>query len=362
MGKWLKNNFCAGVVTCLRTFPQRPIFGVVLAVAACSSVSDDFKNPLQGLPEPIASWEYKTVDELPKLPESGTAAPYRIGPRDELTITIWGYPDLGSQVPVEGDSRRNISIVQEDGTISLPFLGKVEVAGLNIEEVRDKVERRYRRITAAAQADVVVASYLSQSILMEGQFRTSGSLFLSDRLRTLGDAIAAAGGFAAAADQGRGILVRNDTEYHFDYLGTRGGIDIDRVVLQNGDRIYVPSVVEQQVYIFGEVERQGIVRIPPSGLQLVQALASSGGPNVVTANLDDIYLVRHFDNGAKVYQFSMADALAGPQIALQNNDRLLINATGLAKWERFWRQALPFFTTTSSAADTASKTQITNSN
>jgi len=88
-------------------------------------------------------------------------------------------------------------------------------------------------------------------------------------------------------------------------------------------------------------------------------LGNSGGPNVVTANMKDIYLVRQSETGAKVYRFSMADALSAPEIALQHNDRLLVNATGLAKWDRFWRQALPFFTSTSAATTTANKAQET---
>lgn len=331
--------------------------GLLLAVAACSSVSDDFANPLSRLPDPIDEWQYRTVAELPGISESEAPPVYHIGPRDELTVTLWGYPDLGSQVPVEGDSRRNISIVQENGTVSLPFLGNVDVAGLTVEEVRRKVERLYRRTVSGAQADVVVTSYLSKAVLLEGEFKKTGRLFLSDRLRTLGDAVATAEGFTAEADPGRGILVRGRTEYHFDYWGTRGGPKVDDVLLMNGDRIYVPSINDQQVYIFGEVLRQGVFRIPPSGLNLVQALASSGGPDVVTADLNEIFLVRQSGDGAKVYRFSLAQALEAPEIALQNNDRLLVDATGLAKWDRFWRQALPFFSSTNAATNTAVKAQ-----
>jgi len=336
----------------------RPVvFGLLVLVAACSSVSDDFVDPQTGLPPPIEAWQYRTVDELAKLPESGIGPAYRIGPRDELTITVWGYPDLGSQVPLERDSRRNVSIVQENGTVSLPFLGSVIVSGMTVEEIRQKVERLYRRTNPGAQADVVVSSYQSKVVLLEGNFRNNSRLFLTNRLTTLGDAVATADGFSADADPSRGILIRNGEEFHFDYFGTRGGPNVDRILLQEGDRIYIPSLTEQQVYIFGEVLRQGVYRIPPSGLNLLQALASSGGPDVVTADLRDIYLVRHSATGAKVFQFSMADALSAPAIALQDNDRLLVNATALAKWDRFWRQALPFFASSSSAANAAAKVQ-----
>jgi len=329
-------------------------WGLLTIAVACSSVSDDFVDPQTGLPDPIEAWQYRTVDELEKLLEPGSGPPYAIGQRDELTITVWGYPDLGSQVPLERDSRRNVSIVQENGTVSLPFLGNVKVLGLTVEEIRQKIERLYRQKTPGAQADVVVSSYLSKVVLLEGEFKDNRRLFLTDRLLTLGDAVAAAGGFTEQADPSKGILVRNGTEYHFDYFGTRGGVNIDKVLLQAGDRVHIPSATEQQVFVFGEVFRQGAVRIPPEGLQLVQALANSGGPRVVTADLSDIFLVRHSGSGAKVYRFSLADALSAPTIPLQHNDRLLLNATALAKWDRFWRQALPFFTSTNSAVNAAS--------
>lgn len=333
------------------------ICGLLAAVAACSSVSDDFIDPQTGLPDPIEAWPYRTVDELAMLPDSGIGPPYRIGPRDELTITIWGYPDLGSQVPLERDSRRNVSIVQENGTISLPFLGNVEVSGLTVEEARQKIERLYRKTVTGAQADVVISTYRSKVVLLEGEFQSNRRLFLTNRLLTLGDAVASGGGFTAQADPSRGILVRDEIEYHFDYFGTRGGANIDRVLLQGGDRVHIPSAAEQTVFVFGEVIRQGTIRIPPEGLQLVQALANAGGPRLVTADLDAIYLVRHSTTGARVYRFSLADALSAPAIPLQHNDRLLFNATALAKWDRFWRQALPFFTTTGSAVNAAVQVQ-----
>lgn len=328
-----------------------------LAIAACGSINDSFTSPVSGLPAPVDQWADQQAAALPKLGGPGVDTQYRVGPRDELTITVWGYPDLGSQVPVERDSRRNISIVQDNGRVSLPFLGAVSVAGLTVEEVRSTIERLYRRSVSAAQVDVVVVSYLSKVVLLEGEFVNEGRIFLSNSTRTIGDAIAAAGGLTGGADTARAILVRKGSEYRFDYLASAEGTDeAHQVLLQGGDRIYVPKETDRQVYVFGEVRRQGVFAIPSKGLSLVEALATAGGPDVITADGDGIYLVRRANQASSVYKLSMVEVLEAPDLQLQNGDRIFVASNALARWDRFWRQALPFFTATNAASGTASNT------
>lgn len=345
---------------CCAAFARYLAVLVLVAVSGCGSIADTFSSPVAGLPAPVDKWAIPNATELSKFGDPGVDAQYRIGPRDELTITVWGYPDLGSQVPVERDSRRNISIVQDNGSVSLPFLGAVGVSGRTVEEVRSMIERLYRRNVPGAQVDVVVASHLSKMVLLEGEFVREGRIFLSNNTRTIEDAVAFAGGLTQNADQSRGILVRGGREYRFDYRSSEEGSDAaHRVLLDGGDRIYIPKASDRRVYIFGEVGQQGVFTIPSKGLSLVEALATAGGPDVITADGRGIYLVRNENQESSVYKLSIVEALEAPDVPLQDGDRIYVASTGLARWDRFWRQALPFFTTTFAASGTASNVNDT---
>ena len=51
--------------------------------------------------------------------------PYRLGPGDELQISVWGHEDLQAEV-----------VVLPDGTIFFPLVNQVKLAGLTIMEAQ----------------------------------------------------------------------------------------------------------------------------------------------------------------------------------------------------------------------------------
>jgi hypothetical protein len=116
-----------------------------LAFAVVASVSLGAQTPqTQPPPEPPArpappNPPYKPDFEIPKTDGSGraqrpdptlegTVEGYVIGPQDNLSIIV------ADEVELTGKFR-----VDSDGTISMPYLGRVPLAGLSLADAQDKV-------------------------------------------------------------------------------------------------------------------------------------------------------------------------------------------------------------------------------
>jgi len=280
------------------------------------------------------------------LLDSGRPAPrYRIGAGDELVVIIWGRPDLGSQVPAGQNGELHSSIVTDEGAIFMPFLGRVMVSGKTLEEARAIIAARYAEIIESPQVEVRIRSCESQAVFIGGAVHKEGNQYLCTTRLTVGDVLTQAGGLTGDADLTRGLLTRGLQTYHLDYRRTeRGESRAMEIPLQEGDVLYFPDADERFVYVFGEVHRQGLYPIPNKGLTLLEALARAHGLDTVTASHGSIYLIRPREEKFVSYRVSFAEALQHPDVQLANGDRIFVPATGLTRWDRFWRQAIPFTT------------------
>lgn len=266
---------------------------------------------------------------------------YTVGPFDQLNVLVWGRGDLGSQMPPPdpGGSGGRVSEVQQDGTISLPFLGSVPVAGKTVSEIRDLVQGRYSEIVEGPQVDVQLSACRSRRVSLEGEVAKPGVYPLClDRL-TVAEVLASAGGLGQRADPGRGTLLRQGAPFALDYrtpeLGAGG------VVLEDGDVLHFPATGQRMVYVFGEVRRQGAYPIPPEGMDILHALGQAGGFGE-TAMTRRFFLVRPQGSAApQVYQLDFGRVMEAPSVALADGDRLFMPPTALSRWNSFWRQALP---------------------
>lgn len=280
--------------------------------------------------------------------------PYQIGAGDELIVTVQGRPDLGSQMPEPKDARRNIALVQEDGSIDLALLTGIQVRGLTTKQAAEAVQRAYRFETLGVNpgfkknellVGVNVSKYSSQSIYVSAGETPQQRIFLSNTIQTLKDVVASSEGINTDVDTANATLIRNGISYSFDYTAyKRGESDVGFLILEENDQIYFPSARERVIYIFGEVAAPGIHTIPSTGLSLLDALGISGGPDVITANYNSVYLLRPSAKAKPtIYKLKLRDILKAEPLALHAQDRIFVPPSRLSRWSRSWQQALPFF-------------------
>lgn len=187
---------------------------------------------------------FAPVDNIPVTPD------YVIGPGDELRLQIWG------QVNQHGSF-----IVDRTGSISMPEVGTVHVAGLQFSQLSDFLKAQLGRVYRNFDLNVNLGQLRSIQIFVVGQARQPGSYTIGS-LSTLLNALFASGG---PLPQGslRDIQVKrgSQTVTHFDlYDLLLHGDKTKDVRLEPGDVIFIPDV-GPQVAVLGSVTTQAIYEL-----------------------------------------------------------------------------------------------------
>ena len=277
-----------------------------------------------------------------------TASPqqaYRIGINDVLSIVVWGQPELiasggGSGLPLVARQ------VKSDGTIFFPYAGIIEVEGKTRQQVRKILTEKLDMYFQNPQVDVAVEQYNSQQVVLSGAFSAPTSIPLQGMPLTLEQAIAVAGGVTGTADTKNLQIVRNGNLYHLNYHQLAANGSLSRIILTHGDAIYMP-INQSRAYIVGEVGSPKTLPIQASGLTLTDALGSAGGLSPITADGDQVYVIRGAADTnikPKVFRLSAkspaAFILAG-RFNIEPQDVVFVGASGLTRWNRTISQLFP---------------------
>ncbi|WP_172116993.1 polysaccharide export protein [Halomonas hibernica] len=274
---------------------------------------------------------------------------YRIGPGDVLSVTVYDHPELtipagGERSPAEAGNQ-----VDTNGTIFYPFIGRVEVGGMTLEEVRSMLARRLVAFIAEPQVDVSVAAFRSQKVYVSGSVENPGTLPVTNVPLTLRDAISQVGGAQENANWHNIILTRDGEEQHLSLFALmREGDQRQNLLLQDGDMVHVPSASNQGVAIMGQVIRPGNLLVGNERITLTDAIARAGGINENSAEATGIFVVRPNQEPtnalATVYQLDVSNAIAfslGSQFPLQPHDVVYVTTAPLARWNRVVSSLLP---------------------
>ena len=123
--------------------------------------------------------------------ERGTGRPdgdYVLGRGDLMSIRAFDFDQLNQHVRVESD-----------GSIRLPLLNTVAVAGRTVSEVELELTRRLGDYMYDPHVSVFVEEYRSQQVSVEGAVQKPGLINETGRNLTVLDSIAAAGGMTPEA-------------------------------------------------------------------------------------------------------------------------------------------------------------------
>lgn len=165
------------------------------------------------------------------------SASYVISPLDYLRIALYVADSLQFQTEVR---------VSQAGTITVPHIGTVSIAGQAIEEVRERLYDPYNRdYYVDPHIEVIVLSYAERSVTVIGKVNRQGLVpFPSEEGLTLLEAIALAGGWSAdrLADQ-RNVTItrRGDDGEKFSIQVDARNLTNKDYQLQEGDVINVPE-------------------------------------------------------------------------------------------------------------------------
>ena len=226
---------------------------------------------------------------------------YIVGPGDVITINYWTPSrDEGFKQSIY------TTTVRPDGKISFIFADDIKVSGYTAGEIKNILTGLAQKYMREPRIEVMVKEYKSKGTLLFGQINilqqgTSGPgrYPLLGKTKVL-DLIVAAGGAISGQNTGNADLrqvelIRQGKRYSLNLYNAmfRGDVS-DNVVLDNGDTITVPEMptFAERVYVFGQVNSQGILKLKDSQ-DLLTAIALSGGTTPVAVKAD-IKIIREY--------------------------------------------------------------------
>lgn len=237
---------------------------------------------------------------------------YALGPGDQLLIRGWGQIDL------------NVSpVVDRTGSIYIPQVGEVAVAGLQFGQIQDYLKAAVGRVFRNFDLSVSMGQLRSMQVFVVGHARRPGAYTISS-LSTLVNAIFASGGPDSHGSMRDIRLMRANsvvTTFDFYDLLLGGDKSKDRPLLP-GDVIYIPPV-GPQVALTGSLNNPAIYELR-GAITLQEALQFAGGLSPVAAT-QRAAIERIENSSRKVIQASL-EGQDTAAIQLRNGDVVKILA------------------------------------
>jgi polysaccharide export outer membrane protein len=304
-----------------------------------------------GIPSASQPGESSDVQKLADLwlrrSKEKANADFPIGVGDVVEISVPAIEELRSRtVRISGD-----------GTIALPFVGKIDAAGVTEDDLQQNLTDRLKEYMYSPRVVVFVKEYRSRQVAVLGSVMRPGVYGISSGGDTLLDMISQAGGMAPMADpkiyfipaepaeKGRAtqiasslpvsvlqqdpapLILKRAEPLVIDVkeLSYGGNHQYLSLQVRPGDVIMVPG--GGQVLIEGWVEKPGAYPMTP-GLTVAGAVVAAGG-QLYPADTGAVKVIRPDRSGIKtiltvdLQKIKYGDA---PDIPVQSGDIIEIGA------------------------------------
>lgn len=223
-----------------------------------------------------------------------------IGPGDDLSIGIYevgvslfGSSEAGGGVidPAARAQTFPDVLVAGDGTIKLPYIGTLNVAGRTPAEVQAMIVRGLKGKSQSPQALVTIKSNIASTVYVAGDVHQPGRYNLSLQRERLLDAIALAGGATNSAED-TVVRFNRGTKFLEERLGRIRSGAPDDLVLIPGDRVELLKRPRSFISLgaTGKVEQTDF---ETGDLSLAEAVARAGGPTDAVADPSAVFLFRY---------------------------------------------------------------------
>jgi polysaccharide biosynthesis/export protein len=270
-----------------------------------------------------------------------------VAPGDSLKVTI--YERYGGNIfPTMSGKSADLGVqrVAEDGTIRVPFVGVVQVAGLDLNQVGQRIVEQLGNKVQEPEVIVDFEAPRTQTVMVSGDVKKPGRLSMLDDIRTVVDAINVAGGPSGGSpllvpENQLEVVVRREGQVilRAQMSELLAGADIP---VQKGDEIVVRS--NPRVYtVLGAVMKSGNVEITKANLSLLEALGNVGGLQDQRANKTGVYVFRMGDllhnptAKARVFRldfFQPVSIFVAQQFGIQARDVVYVTNAPLYEYDK----------------------------
>jgi polysaccharide export outer membrane protein len=216
-------------------------------------------------------------------PADQLAAPsdYVVGPEDEVLVRLWGPETFNSQLTVD-----------RSGSIYIPKVGAIHVAGLRFDELQKHIQDAMSRVYRNFTVNVNLGRLRSIEVYVIGEARRPGAYTISS-LSTVLNALFISGGPNVRGSMRHIQIRRNGTtlpEFDLYDIVLRGDKSRD-VRLEAGDTLFIPPV-GPQVALAGSVRHPALYELAKNStlqdvLNLAGGFSATGNPSTVSLDRID---------------------------------------------------------------------------
>lgn len=226
--------------------------------------------------QPADDWNFPSGAKV-KLEHQALKQPnhaYRLTIGDRLLISVYGELNTDREVVVDGS-----------GEITYPVAGTIMAAGMTIDQLKAEINRKIGSFFRYAFVSITPIEYGGQNYTILGQVLAPGRKVIMGQ-ETVLSALCRAGGFPVGqyratdidlADLEHAFLMRKGDYVPVDFKALVYDGDLsENVQLEGGDYIFIPSSLDREIFVLGEVIAPGPMSFVNT-VTLVEAITQAGG-------------------------------------------------------------------------------------
>lgn len=198
-----------------------------------------------------------------------------------------GTPGMAAPQP----STIPLQLVESDGKVTVPYVGRVTVAGRTPSQAAALIQEGLGNQTVRPQVVVSMAGNVSNTIAVGGEVNRSGLMPLTLRGEKLLDAVAWAGGPKSTAIQMDLRLMRGKQTFSVPLTQVMSNSE-DNILAQPNDSISL--VFNPKTFlVMGATQKVNQYPFDVETITLAEAIARAGGGVETITNLAAVYLFRY---------------------------------------------------------------------
>jgi polysaccharide export outer membrane protein len=234
-----------GVSFTTKYFMQRAnlMLTVMLALlATLAGCNKDYRNVLFNTPREYQKMGLAVIRLNPDSSYSNERYQHRIQPDDQIAVRFLNNFDISEGVTMTEQGAQGITfLVDKEGYVSMPMVGRIPVAGETKQTAQAKLEEAYSKHFKSPNVEVTI---LNLSVSVQGEVGSPGVYPLKRERTTLLEILAEAGGISPFGKQHvvkviRGAGQDKDPEVFIFDLRQMGAVKTSDLILRDKDVIYV---------------------------------------------------------------------------------------------------------------------------
>jgi protein involved in polysaccharide export with SLBB domain len=262
---------------------------------------------------------------------------YALGSADTIKINLTDTDDLD-----------NIYLIDQNGMIDLPFVGKVKLNDLTLNQAHNLLKQLVSDFYKNPDLQIKIEEFNSSKVYILGAVEKQISIKLDQNPITLIEAAIKANFKPASSSKNfgtKGFLRRDNQVYKIDLFNAFKSIDKkENFFLKKDDVVFIDQNSDA-IHIFGEVGLPGLY-FPNLDYSLTTIL-SIARLNNLTANAKNIYVIREKFNKFLEVDVFVFDArnpinmIAGRKLKMQEKDIVFVPPSKIVNWNRTISLLLP---------------------